>query len=226
MEKMTEPRIYEDIRPIGESSAVMGNPFDKAKRALEEQGYEIISLEDNARLRIQKGRNSYVSRHGNFVKEGVLYVPNKGIFLTKNSPIMRNAEEATNCHRNGNCYFLTDDQVEEALADSVEIKDKSVPINKFAENAVTAYAFGEWAEHYGLFLKEAGIEKMLIRLVEFQDKPFASQLWFFKTIHYWEGHVLDGDYSLSWEGGGYVRGLRNNLPKAFKTRLELIVKEN
>src|SRR3989344_6817934 len=104
----TKPEVKVDIKPRGIASAVCYAPFDEAKQALEEQRYKIISLQDNAKLRIQEGKNHDVSQHGNWTREGVIYVPipSKGIFLTKNSPIMANAEEATNCHRNGKDFYL------------------------------------------------------------------------------------------------------------------------
>ncbi|MEK6936093.1 MAG: hypothetical protein AABW67_04850 [Nanoarchaeota archaeon] len=167
-----------DIKPRGIASAYINAPFDKGKEALAKEGYKIISLEENAKLRMQEGKDSYVSRNGNWVKEGVIYVPNKGVFLTKNSPIMLNAKEATDCHRKNKEFYLTDAQVQESLADSVELKAKDIPTNRFADNKITIYAFGDSAKQYGEFLKEAGIKEMPVWLVNLEDKPFARQMWF------------------------------------------------
>jgi len=57
--------------------------------------------------------------------------------LTKNSPIIDNAREATKCHRNGNEFYLNKEQVEEALENSVEIKNQNIPTNKLGENEIT-----------------------------------------------------------------------------------------
>ncbi len=59
-------------------------PFAEAKEALEDNGYRIISLEENAILRMQEGKSSFVSQYGNRTKEGIIYLPNGKIFLTKN----------------------------------------------------------------------------------------------------------------------------------------------
>src|SRR3989344_9379505 len=99
-----------DIKPSVTYSAYVEAPFDKGKEALEEAGYRIISLQENAQLRMQEGQDAFVSRNGNWVKEGIIYVPNKGKFLTKNSPIMVNVEEATNCNRNSRNFYLTNKQ--------------------------------------------------------------------------------------------------------------------
>jgi len=64
----------------GMKSAYVAAPFDQAKEALENEGYEMISLEQMAQLRIQEGKDSFVSKNGNWTKEGFLYVPKKGIF--------------------------------------------------------------------------------------------------------------------------------------------------
>lgn len=171
-------KINVDINPRGMASAYINAPFDTGKKELEKQGYKIISLEENAKLRMQEGKDAFISRNGNWVKEGVIYVPNEGRFLTKVSPIMESPKKATNCHRNGQDYYLTDKQVERALEDSVLISDKPIPTNRFADNKITAYAFGDSAKQYGEFLREAGIKEMPIWLANIESTPFVRQLWF------------------------------------------------
>ncbi|MFH1249016.1 MAG: hypothetical protein V1660_02600 [archaeon] len=178
-------------------SIYLEKPFDEGKKELESRGYRVISLEENARLkeleirgyrvisleenarlRMQEGKDSFISRNGNWVREGVIYVPKKGIFLTKNSPIMDNAKKATDCHRNRKDFYLTNSQVEKALEDSVELKKEKIPTNRFKDNKIAVYAFGDIAEQYGNFLKEAEINEMPVWLEDMQNKSFARQLWF------------------------------------------------
>ncbi|MEK6872635.1 MAG: hypothetical protein AABW90_01320, partial [Nanoarchaeota archaeon] len=123
----TKIKIVKDVTSGELLSAYVEAPFDKGKEALEKEGYEIISLEENARLRMQVGYKSPVTINGNWVREAIIYVPNKGAFLTKRSPIMENAKEATDCHRKGIEYFLTDEQVEKALENAVEIITEVIP---------------------------------------------------------------------------------------------------
>jgi hypothetical protein len=184
-------RLCDDISKGKMLSACIEAPFDKGKEALESKGYRIISLEENAGLRIQEGRDSFISRWGNWTREGVIYVQKKGKFLTKKSPIMDNAKEATDCHRNGKDYYLTNKQVEEALADCVELSGESIPTNRFKDEKVTVYAFGDIAEQYGNFLKETGINGMPVWLADTQDKPFARQMWF-RDLDDWS--ELGGDF--------------------------------
>ena len=168
----------QDIKSRRITSAYVDLPFDKGKESLEKAGYRIISLEENAKLRMQKGKSHDICIEGNWTREGVVYIPNKGKFLTKNSPIMANAEEAADCHRNGKEFYLTKKQIEEALVDSIKIKEMKIPTNRFGENEITVYAFGKSSKKYGEFLREAGIKEMPIRLANLEDKPLARQMWF------------------------------------------------
>ena len=203
---MVNPQINEDIKPRGITSAYVEVPFDVAKKTLERANYRIISLEENARLRMQEGKDSYVSRNGNWTREGFVYIPEKGIFLTKNSPIFDNAREAIKCHRKGKEFYLTKDQIEKALADSIQIpRDiKSISTERFADDKITVYAFGNSAQDYGNFLKEAGINGMPIWLCDLEEKPFARQLWFRNLDG---GSVLGGSY---WglHGDDRMRGVK------------------
>lgn len=166
-----------DVTPKWMVSAYIVAPFDEGKRALAREGHEIISLEEDAMLRIQEGANEDISKNGNWVREGAIYVPDKGIFLTKNSPIMSNAEGATNCHRNKKEFYLTDEQVEEALAYSVALSARPIPTNRFADDEITSYAFGDVAERYGQFLKKEGVKEMSVFLTNTEEEPFARQVW-------------------------------------------------
>ncbi len=196
----TKQEIQVDIRPTGIESAIVCSQFDKAKEVLEGKGYKIISLKECAQLRIQRGANSPVSRKGNWVREGVIYVPKRGIFLTKFSPIMKNPREATQSHRKGREYFLTEEQVEQALTDSVKLLGEAIPTKRFGENEITNYAFGEVAEQYGNFLHETGIKEMPVWLANLEDKPFARQMWLGSLDHksgfYNDGMGLGDNYLL------------------------------
>ena len=189
-------KIIQDIQPRGMYSAYVGAPFDKAKQDLESKGYSIISLEQNARLRMQEGKDSFVSRNGNWTREAFLYNPETNLwYLTKKSPIMDFPVEAVQAHREGREYLLTNEQVQRALENSVEVKDREIPTDRFGEDPLAVYAFGDSAQDYGLFLKDANIKKMPIWLPDSREKPFAKQLWFWN---------LGGRSDL----GGSVGGLR------------------
>ena len=171
-------KIKVGIKPVEVESTVVYGPFDEAKKALENKGYRIISLEENARLRINQGAVFLVSRNGNWTREGVIYVRNKGFFLTKNSPIMENPVEATQASRKEIDCYLSDERFEKSLEDSVKLSAKKIPTNRFGENEMTIYAFGEIAEKYGQFLNESGIKEMPVWIASLQEKPSVRQIWF------------------------------------------------
>ena len=195
-----------DIKPLGIYSAHIKAPFDEGKETLNQAGYDIISLRDNAQLRMQQGTDSFVSKNGNWVREGVLYVRDKGTFLTKKSPIMANPQEATEFHRVDLEFYLTAQQLEEALEDSVKLSRDSIPTNRFAEDPVTVYAFGEVAEQYGAILSDNKLKEMRVWLASPEDKPFARQMWFHKIVGGRRSGLV-GDYR-HLDGNNRVRGVR------------------
>jgi hypothetical protein len=208
--------IIQDVKPTGTDSAYVEKPFDEAKAELEANGYNIISLEQFAKLRIAQGKDSHVANYGSYVKEGFLYVPQKGIFLVRNSPILANAKEATACHRKREEFYLTQEQVEESLANSVQFKDaSSTPTNRFAEDERTAFAFGETAGKYGEFLKESGIIEMPVYLSNIEKKPFARQAWLHRLGAGCRSGLYGDGGDLSYDVA--VRGVRNVEPRSGET---------
>jgi hypothetical protein len=179
-------RICYDVKPRADSAYVKA-PFDEGKKMFEEIGYRIPSAEENARLRIEEGEKANVSKNGNWVLEGFIYVPKKkNVYFTKRSPIMENPRAATQAHRKKREFYPTEEQVERAIYPPVSIKipytQKPIPTNRFAEDEVTIFAFGQTAQAYGDFLEQAGIKESDIYLadrgyVNHQEKAFAQQLW-------------------------------------------------
>jgi hypothetical protein len=192
-------------------SAYVEAPFDQALKALKKEKYNLISLEENAQLRIQEGKDAFISQNGNYVKEGVIYLPSKEVYLTKISPIIQNAQEATECHRKGKEFYLNKSQTEKALKDAVKFPKNSnyeIPTSEFGNDAITAFAFGKIAKDYGNFLKEAGINAMPVWLASCENKPFARQMWFGRLGSV-DGSGLDGGRGLDCSNSR-ARGVRSN----------------
>jgi len=182
MATKTKPELRVDVIPSGVQSAYVEAPFNEGKETLEKAGYELISGEINTGLRIQQGREAYVSQDGNFINEGVLYVPERfgkkaGAWIPKKSLVMQFPTEATNAHRNGKEFYVSEDQTEEALKDAVKAHGKEVPTKRLADDEAMARVFGANTKDYGLFLNEAGIDSIRFYLSALEDKPFANQLW-------------------------------------------------
>ncbi|MBI4159438.1 hypothetical protein HY500_04260 [Candidatus Woesearchaeota archaeon] len=195
-----------DIKPRLIYSAHIYAPFDRGKEELENAVYKIISLQENAQLRMEGGKNAFVSQNGNWTREGFIYVPKRGIFLTRNSPIMANAQEATDCHRNQREFYLTDVQVEQSLVDSILLSGQPIPTSRFRESPIAVYAFGDIAEQYGLFLRGINLKEMPILLADLQDRPFARQSWF-RRLDVGSRSSLYGNYK-DLDVSLRVRGIR------------------
>lgn len=209
---MTHSIIYQDINRKGIASAHILAPFDEGKEALEKQGYKIITAEENAKLRMEEGKHSFISQSCNYVGEGVLYIPNKGIFLTRNSLAMAHPKEATDSHRNNNEFYVTLTQAEKVLNDSVKItyNKSAIPTNRFKDDEITNFIFKEYAEKYGLFLKDAGINQADLCFngkdyVNSMKKPYANQLWLLDIV---DDSGISGCRYFDCNGGR-VRGVRN-----------------
>ena len=99
---------------------------------------------------------------------------------------MKNQVEATKSHIKGIDYLLSNEQVEQALHDSVQFSEKNIPTDKFDSDAFTIYAFGgkESARAYGEFLRESEIKAMSVHISDLQNKPFARQIWFGGLDHW------------------------------------------
>jgi hypothetical protein len=198
-----------DIKPRGSDSMVAIAPFDKAKKRLEELGYQVISLEENAQLRIQEGVDTYVSRNGNWVREEFQYNPKTNLwYLTKDSQIMKHPTQATNAHRNGIEYFIKEKQLS---SDSVQVMDRKIPTSRFGEDPLTVYAFGEIAKEYGSFLKHANIDEIKIWLPDNTGKkPYARPVWFRNVYN--GSDLVGGNRNLHFDDRlrGVVRSQKNS----------------
>ena len=205
-------------------SAVVYAPFDEAKKLLEDKGYSIISLEEIATLRILEGPLADISKTASRTREGFLYVPGKGSFITKKSPIMQNPVEARREHRAERQYFLTDEQVGQSLEDSVQISEKPenlmIPTDRFGKNEITKYLFGRIAGQYGRFLRRNDVTEMPIWASDAQsilsDRPFARQMNIGNLVPMSDRSGLSGDWDDPKYGdlGRELRGIYKQPEKA------------
>jgi hypothetical protein len=193
--------VTHDLQTGRLHSAFTYGPFDAGKEALEEAGYRIISLEELAGLRMQEGPNTSVSNHGCSTVEAFVFDAEKRPRLTKNSPIIANAEEATACHKAARQFYLNDEQFEKALANSVPIRETTIPSNRFGDDEITAFAFGEHAKAYGEFLENNGIKSINVTVDDAanpahashsKNKPFATDT-FLQGLKYFEYGVPPSD---------------------------------
>lgn len=206
----------EKIRRKWETAYVQHVKFDKAKETLEKEGYKIPSLEEMAELKMQKGQGSFISRYNTLTIEGFIHIQGKGVFLTKNSPIVKYAKRATKCHMRGYEFCLDPEQVEEALANSYKITESTIriPVLKLADEGLTAFAFGKYAMNYGKFLDKSGIKTFEVRVLPpINEKPSVTQAQFFG-----EGSELDGGGAALYQGlcNVGVLGMRKTKPRSLQ----------
>lgn len=219
-------------------SAVVDAPFDIAKKALEQEGYDIISFGENALLKFQayeehvekikrlnENRGDMdIFRHmpkplslGNCVREGVVYVPGDGRYITRNSPVMKRPEEFVAAEKAGRPFYITQNELKEALESSVKVpyefpykiterkfkgdKDR-IPLKNFEDDGVMNFCFKGYSSFIKEFLEGIKQESIPINLCEEyyvneQEGPFADKLSF--------GGI--GNYSAIWTTNQCVRGI-------------------
>ncbi len=213
MDKKEKPKVRVDTKPSGIESAVIYSPFDEAYESLTEKGYEIISLPQNAQLRIKEGADSPISKNGNWTREGVLYVPGEKPRLIKNSPLLQWRTQAIEAYKNGEEFSPTRWQDEQYLIGSIEFPQDytEISIDKLDSEALTIYAFGgkDEARNYGEFLRNEKIMKVPIWVVpkehvNSQKWPFVRQMWFW-YLDYRSG--LDGSRNINPNS---MRGIKMN----------------
>lgn len=214
-------KLVEDIKTGKLHSAYKIGAFDESIDVLKSKGYRIISLEEQAWLRAKEGLKAFVSSRGNWTKEGFIYVPKDGIYLSKNSPIMANAKEAADCyrHRPQRDYYLSKEQIESSLENSVKITGVHdnlliIPASDIPNNLIGVYSFGKNANVYSEFLKENKINTLRFYLGNLEDKPFARQAWFCR-IGYGGASTLDGTRVVDYT---WTRGVRKGESKEKNTR--------
>ena len=203
-------------------------PFDKAKAALEKEGAKLSSAQQVAQARIVAGKDSHVSQYGSWTAENIVYLPNGAIYITSSdfSPILKHASDATEAHRKGNEFYVSENELEEIIKTAKEDKKKEpakqrvytqkktesyeIPIKKLAKDSLAQFLFKDTAADYAAFLQGAGINEVPVWLIgaehqKEQKAPFARAWWF---------HLLGGRSGL---GGNYwnlyfddwARGVRN-----------------
>ena len=186
---------YQTFSKTTVTSAISYGKFSSLLNEFRRQQFALISLKENAELRIHKGKNSAESWTGNYVREGFLYIPHKGIFLVKNSPINDHVNQADDANMMGFEYGITMEDAEKALQDSVHIPydTQEIAIEDLPDNPIAGFAFGEAVAEYALFLKEADITKWPIwiipkGLVDTQPHPFVRQV-IFRCMDNWSGII-------------------------------------
>jgi hypothetical protein len=204
-------------------------PFDKAYEAIVSANGTLASARDVACARLHLGANHNVSTYGSWTGEGFIYTPKQNPLLVRNSPLVAPtmAQDATEAHRRGGEFYL-DEAVARQFAQQAEEdaskplfqrlalrmpknKDYSIPTNRFGDDEVPQFLFGEQAAPYGQFLRSNGIKEMPVRFpdkshVNAQSMSFLRQLWFPWLGDDYRSDLYGSDGGLHYGDG--VRGVR------------------
>jgi len=231
---MAKVDMYVDVPDRSFISAIFSAPLDIALKAMEQEGYELIPFVENMILRTDEferhlhivkasGRGIYefMPRSlsmGNYVSEGIVYVPGEGRYITRNSPVLKRPEEFVAAERANRPFYIIPSELEDALKESVKVPydfgykttdkkhkdDKNwIPLSKFGEDEVLRFCFSYCnTSSYKKMLRKTGMKGISVSLneenyVNAQEQPFAEQLSF--------GGIGNG--SPIWGSSREVRGV-------------------
>lgn len=187
-----DKELIVDFSHKGIESAIVLAPYDEGLRILEAENYKEISLIENAWIRTIKKpefRDGTVFYEGNRVFENCLYLPRKGVFLTRYNFPKDFPEKITEYHRKGDEFYLDEEngfdkkKLEAILKyHSVKIKRRNFEISLGDMNSdkITLFAFGKNAKNYGMLLeKEKDIECLPFWIeTSIGNRPFVRKVWF------------------------------------------------
>ena len=224
-----------EVEGLGQVLRV-AKPFDEATLTLKEQGASVISAKGLAYARNQTGIQSTFSQKGSYVREGLVYVPDKTLII-RNSPFLARtrAQKAVESHKNGNEFYIGEKFAEKYIEQAEEDKNKKpagrrvlvvnkrgqfeIPVDSLDQEELGLFLFGEQAEKYKQLLKEQEINRIPIYFSSNSNKYFINQLW---LSGLGSRSSLNGDYrDLDYDNG--VRGVRGetaeggskNVPKEY-----------
>lgn len=138
---------------------------------------------------------------------------------------MEAPEQVTQAHRNGREFYITQRQLEKAEQGSIKVSynQKGVPTNRFGEDPIALWAFGDQAETYGLWLRSGSNGQSIMEMpiiligqdyVNKQIGPFVRKFWFMNLD---DGSGLSGARDFNY--GSRSRGIRNGSSSDIENRL-------
>ncbi len=179
---------------------VTGAFFDKCMDQLLDANARIIFSEELAAARVSdaaaKGgwKKSELCTMGCYVGENFNYLPNGEIIVAKTryNPILQNPKEATDCHRSGNEFYLSQkvleqlqDLAEKNLDDAIKSgvllleRKEIIPIytSRPFSSKLGIFLFYKQLQPYCSFCKDAEIDQITVSITDAKERAFARALW-------------------------------------------------
>jgi len=187
--KKCEIAYAQGLNYLADNIVRSSRPFNEQYMDLKKSGFDTISAKEAAQL-FMHNRELLPSYGECYLKEGLILVKDQGIYLTKNSPILEYPLGATNSHKRGKRYNLSENQLRKSLENSVNIMSKKHPIQAnirasyypgtkaFNENEGVRFLFGDFTEEFGDFLKSQNKGINFLADYNLYKKPSANQLKF------------------------------------------------
>ncbi|MEM4247007.1 MAG: hypothetical protein QXF14_01665 [Candidatus Woesearchaeota archaeon] len=203
-------------------------PFDKGIAVLNKEKLAIWTASDLAEARMLGGAKHPVSREWSWVGENFNYLPDGDILVASRdyNPILKNPEQATDCHRSGKEFYL-DKRIAKDLRERAEknpekaVKsgvlllprnavESEIPSTALKDEPLTRFLFRDTAKPYGQFLKENGINSVPVYVV---DADYAKNQKQALGRALWVGSLIGGSGLHGGDDGlhfsdGRVRGVR------------------
>ncbi|MEK6925537.1 MAG: hypothetical protein AABW71_04865 [Nanoarchaeota archaeon] len=215
-----------DVKPSVESAVTSGVNFRQSLAELKKICHKVINLEQNAQLRIQQGKESDVSKIGNYVRQGSVHYQGETGIIVAESPYLTNAtmlREAIKENSEGR-YFSTPNRKlydkffkqvqEDASKHPRERRAVFMPsegrftISQTQNPEVFEFLLGEFGQDYLNFVGQNSLDLFPIsqETLKSYSGTVPIQLWFGRLGVYGSDLVGDG-YGLN-NKDGMVRGVR------------------
>jgi hypothetical protein len=214
-----------DVVPLRVSSRWLWKYLHEGLPILEKQGYRIITLSESAHLRSKLGLDHNISQQSFWVQEGAIYIQRGKNYLVRRSPILYDLERAVTKGFKAELYKPSNEAIEEALKDSIEIPTDSIkiPTNRLADEQITAFPFGDSAKLYGDFLWSNDIRTLNVGIVDNRyknrkKKTFCTQVSIGdlppkNRIQPHLRNITDSHISLN---SSFIKGSNNNRVRGIK----------
>lgn len=187
--------LEETIENFGEIYKAKA-PFYKAYETLSSANAEITNARDlqYARMQAKDGLESSLSKFGSVIRQGCIYILNRGVILSKNPPILQSlmmAKEATNSHKIWQDFPLDEKLAEEYWEKAHDSKNtnelilkdrRSILTNKFSEDERALWLFEDKTKDTGDFLYEKNIKEFSLYFdsedhINKHQTSYTNQLW-------------------------------------------------